>query len=896
MDLTQNYALSRMIATQGMVLLKNDAGVLPLRPQDRIGLVGRECLSLIESGGGAAFVQCEYIRSLVEGLQEKQAEEKLLLDASSVLEAQEQVPYTVEALNELAKRTDKVILTVKRYGTEGNDRQVGFNTRKTMEEGVYQGETNENVISDYETQVGYFYLSRREQALLDAIEQSQLQSVIVLLNISSIVDLSWILRYSKIKAVLLTYLPGMECGTSIADVLCGDVNPSGKLVDTVALDYEDYPTAKVYDVDPLRAEYPEGIFVGYRYFETYAKDRVQYPFGFGLSYTTFRYESPALAEVGDMLQASVTVRNTGNVPGREVVQVYAEAPRSALEKPALELRGFEKTKLLQPGEEVRITVEIPIRSLASFDAEGVTGCPAAWVLERGEYAISVGSSCRERLACGVYTVPATRVAEQLSIRFDGRPYEMPADDWEQPSVEKGISLYDVAEGNASLYDFITQLSVDELMELTRGQPSEFPSGCSGVGKLKHRGVPNPQMADGPVGIRRSTNATCFPCSTLLACSWDPEIQFAMGEALGQEGTATGVDILLAPGLNIHRDPRCGRNFEYMSEDPLISGKTAAAVVRGAKKEHFCMTLKHFAANNCEYGRFFSNSVLDERTLRELYLRGFEIAVKESEPDFVMSSYNQINGVHSSANAQLLRGVLRDEWGFKGAVMTDWRNVVPMDGEILAGNNLKMPFGYPEEEALVRQGYEEGRISLTILRENARCVLQSVMQTDRFRKKNFGIVHKLQEGILEIPALAVDGISSTRVRQELREDGSWYLCQLNKDIRAQRTYVLYTIDVPQTGTYRVSAEYSTDCPVMEIWYENARGERLATVNCSGKCGKAWHAAEAVITLEQGENTLKVIFADEPDREYVLRKYEYAQNNLFNIPSLDIRLSGLQIQKA
>ena len=428
----------------------------------------------------------------------------------------------------------------------------------------------------------------------------------------------------------------MECGTAIADVLCGDVNPSGKLVDTIVYDYADYPSANCFNYNKRETKYEEGIFVGYRYFETFAKDKVMYPFGFGLSYTEFEYSDYTFSVEKDTITVSVNVTNVGDLSGREVVQVYCAAPQGKLEKPAIELKGYAKTKELEKGE-----------------------------------------------------------TENVKVCF-----------------------YDVSEGKADLCQFINQMNVEELISLSLGQPLAFPEGTSGVGNLKKYGVPNPQTADGPVGIRRSVNTTCFPCATLIACSWDSELQYAMGAAMGYEGYSTGIDVLLGPAMNIHRNPLGGRCFEYFSEDPLITGKAAAALVNGMQSQGLCATIKHFAANNCEDFRNINNSIVEERALREIYLKGFEIAVKESNPAYIMTSYNLLNGEHISANAQLLRGVLRDEWKYEGATMTDWRNGVPLTSEIIAGNNIKMPFGYPDEGEKVLQAYKNGQISLSILRENA----------------------------------------------------------------------------------------------------------------------------------------------------------------------------------
>lgn len=899
-DLRENYAVSRKLASQGMVLLKNEDGVLPFGKEDVVGVVGKNCLDLIRGGGGSAHVQVEYVRSLQDGLREKAGEGKFSLYEPSLELAEQTDMYTVEQLNELAAHIDTAIVTYKRYGSEGEDRKIGDRKDNGNSEYVYAGEADTGVDDVRGVNANAYYPDRAELALFDMIERSALKNVVLILNVSAIVDMTFIDRYPKIKAVLLAYLPGMESGTAIADVLCGDVNPSGRLTDTVAYDIYDYSSTANFNApheyDHMRNsvvrpnEYKEGIFVGYRYFETFAKDRVMYPFGYGLSYTTFAFDNAVLQADGDTLCACVDVTNTGDVAGREVVQIYSAAPKGALEKPAIELRGYHKTKELQPGETEHVCVKLRVADLASYDADGVTGHPAAWVLEAGDYTVYAGQSARVLYPCGTYTQLQTVVTEQLTARFGGQEYveELPEVTYHY-GEDKGIRLRDVADGKATMQEFLDQLTVNELVSLAMGQPPAFPLGTAGLGNLPRYGVPNPQTADGPAGVRRSVNCTCFPCATLIACSWDEELQFAMGKAMGFEGYSTGIDILLAPGLNIHRNPLCGRNFEYMSEDPLIAGKTAAAIVRGVQSEGLCATVKHFAANNCEFKRTWSDSIVDERTLREIYLKGFEIVIKESDPAFVMTAYNRINGKKSSTHPQLLKGVLREDWGYEGAVMTDWRNFAPMDEEILAGNNIKMPFGYPDEIDRALSAYYNGKISLAHLQQNAAYVLRAVMKTRAFIQNDFGVKHTLGEGVTHVPGIAVNGLSNTRLKQAQREDGEWYIYNLFKDSRAQFTFIYYVLDAQHDGEYTVSANIRTNRPEFELWYYNEKDERIGTATCSAATdANEWYAIETTLPLHKGENTLKIVFADEPDKAYDFYGY-------FPPPGWDLHFAGFDVNE-
>lgn len=874
-DLRENYKISRALAREGMVLLKNDDGILPLDTSRKVGILGEECLHLVHGGGGAAHVNCEYIRSLPEGLLEKEREGKLTLCHRSIEQVQH--TYTVEELNALAAEMDLALVTYQRDASEGYDRLL--TSAKEERANVYAGEAVAGASAHSHNITTGYAPTPRERAFFEAVEQSALQKVVLILNISDHVDLSFIEEYPKIKAVLLAYLPGMEAGTAIADILCGDATPCGKLADTIARRYEDYPTAETFGKEPFRSEYNEGIFLGYRYFETYAPEKVLYPFGFGLSYTTFAYSKPLLLFRERVVTLKTTVTNTGRFAGKEILQAYSSSPQGELPKPKLELRGFAKTKLLAPGESQELTITFPLERMASFD-----GRRGGWILEAGNHSIYLGNCIRSLTLCGTITLGEAVLTEALPCRFGGQAYERSYPAWtEAPIHDQGYSLYDVAAEKCSLEDFICQMTAEELVHLAQGAPPAFPMGTAGLGNLPKRGIPNPQTADGPAGIRRSVFATCFPCATLVACSWDEELQFAMGKAIGHEGISTDVDILLAPAMNLHRDPRCGRNFEYLSEDPLLSGKTSAALVRGVQSEGMMATVKHFAANNCELNRKKNDSILDERTLRELYLKGFEIAIKESNPAFVMSSYNLINGTHTCAEPRLLLGVLRDEWGYEGAVMTDWRTGVSLIDELQAGNNIKMPFGYFEEEEMALAAYQEGTLSLQILRDNAYWVLKSLMRTKRFADRNFGMAHHLGAKT-EIPAVDACGYSGTRVHQHLRD----YLYTLCYDRRKQRTWLLYRLDSPVETAYNLSLSFAVDTPKAQIWLE-LEGQRIATIDCS-RCidPKEIYTIDTTIRLPQGESFLKMIIAMEPDREYPLEE-------TYTFPAEDLRLYKLTLEQ-
>ena len=890
-DLKENYTISRKLASEGMVLLKNEDNTLPLKKNCRVGILGKECLDLIRGGGGSAAVKCIHVKSLIDGLLEKESEDKIILSKESVTFATEQDNYSIEDLNSLSQSFDTAIVTLKRYAGEGNDRKLGTETTLTSFEGIYTGESNEEAADDYEKKTGYFYPSMHELELLAKIEKSHIKKVVLILNIAAVIDISFIDSFKKIKAVLLTFLPGMEAGCAVSDILCGDVNPSGKLTDTIAYKYSDYPSSPYYNTDENTSLYKEDIFVGYRYFETYAPEKVMFPFGFGLSYTQFDFSEYTFTVDDCNIQVEINVKNIGEYPGKEVIQIYSSSPAGKLEKPTLELRGFAKTGLLMPGEHEKVIVSFDRGNMASFDADGVTGHKAAWVLEKGVYTIFAGNSVRNIYPVGTYCEEETFVTSRLSSIFDGNEYTHSVSSCfsGKSEYENQISLYDVHEGKYSIYDFIKQLSVKELISLAQGQPPAFPLGTAGIGNLKSRGVPNPQTADGPAGVRRSVNTTCFPCGTLVACSWNEKLLLSMGKALGKEGVSTGIDILLAPSMNIHRNPLCGRNFEYLSEDPLITGKTASAIVKGIQSEGLCATVKHFAANNCELNRKKNDSCVSERALREIYLKGFEIAIKESRPDFVMTSYNKLNGKHISENARLLRGVLRDEWGYTGAIMTDWRNEASLGEEIRSGNNIKMPFGYPDHAEKALEEHKNGKLPIELLRENAYYVLTGVMKTNCFKEKNFGNIHTLTNGKSEIPAILVNGISSTRIMQATQEDGTEYLYQLNLDQRMQRTFIYYSIVAPSDGKYSISAKVSANFPGGQILYCDEADNIKAVVTVNSSEDFNWQIVDSEICLNKGNNILKLIFAANPQQEHPFF------DNWYGTPKEDFRLAKIILTK-
>ena len=626
-------------------------------------------------------------------------------------------------------------------------------------------------MSDVLFEKGDFYLSEAEQRMVNAVSET-FPKTIVVLNTGGMMETACFRDNPRIQGLLLAFQGGMEGGCAAAELLTGIFTPCGKLPDTYAADLDDYPgCADFYESDTY-VNYTEDIFVGYRYFETIpgAADKVVYPFGFGLSYTSFILSEEKLTITDDEAEASVLVTNTGSRPGREVVQVYYSAPQGLLSKPSRVLAGYRKTRLLQPGESEQVTVRFPLSQMASYDDLGKVA-RSAWVLEAGEYRFFIGTSVRgAKQASETWTLAENRITEQLTARmvptcrekrlladgtFEALP-TAPCNDFNASVLlrmtseannslpaakpvpqlenfgrgENKVQLRDVADGKMILDDFVAALPDEDLAHLLGGQPNVGLANTFGYGNNPLYGIPNIMTADGPAGIRFhqgiGVTTTAFPCATLLGSTWDEEIVREVGAAAALEAKENNIMVWLAPGVNIHRNPLCGRNFEYYSEDPLLAGKQAASLIRGVQSERIAATPKHFALNNKETNRVESDSRASERAIREIYLRQFEIIVKEAHPWSIMTSYNIINGHRASENRDLLTGILREEWGFDGMVTTDWWTHGEHYKEAAAGNDMKMAAGFPER---LLKAKENGAISREEMEKAARNILQLILRVD-----------------------------------------------------------------------------------------------------------------------------------------------------------------------
>lgn len=746
-------ALSRRAACEGMVLLKNEGGLLPLSGGERIAVFGKAQADYVKGGGGSGDVTVAYVRTILDGLEEKEAQGKVRLFAplGAYYRAEVARQYAAgkhpgqttepalpeDLLAQARAYTDTAVVTICRFSGEGYDRT---------------GEAFD----------GDFFLSREEAALVERIA-SAFPRVAVVLNTGGMMDTAWFKEDPRIGAALLAWQAGMEGGLATADILCGDVCPSGRLADTFAVDFAAYPSSAGFNQSEDYVAYEDDIFVGYRYFETIpgAAEKVCYPFGFGLSYTTFALDAARGCVQGDAIRLTARVTNTGSVAGRQVVQAYCQAPQGKLGKPARVLVGFAKTALLQPGAAEEVEIAFTPYAFASYDDEGCVQA-SAYVLEKGTYHFYLGDNVRDaKPVAFAYEVAEDSVLAQHSprcvphslarrLQADGgykavpgclpaapRPEEdVPFDgqrpvEWDEPMPAREhapVQLMDVYEGRVTLDAFVDALSDKALVHLLGGQPNRGVANTYGFGNLPPHGVPNAMTADGPAGLRIDrecgVNTTAFPCATLLACTWDPETVFEVGRAGAKEVRENGIGIWLTPAINIHRSPLCGRNFEYYSEDPLLAGKLASAMIRGIQSMGVAASLKHFACNNKETNRRESDSRVSERALREIYLKAFEICVKEASPWTIMSSYNLINGQRASENRDLLTGILREEWGFDGAVTTDWYTHGLQFTEIAAGNDIKMGCGMPEHTLRM---LSEGRLSREDVKTSAKRVLRMLLR-------------------------------------------------------------------------------------------------------------------------------------------------------------------------
>lgn len=851
LDFEKYTAKARQAVAEGQVLLLNQNHVLPLPKGSHVAVFGRMQLHYYKSGtGSGGMVNVNKVTGILEALEESedvQVYEPLVgvyrewekdhpfdegVGWGNEPWSQEEMELNEALVEEAAEKNEYAIVILARTAGEDKDNK--------MLEGAY-------------------CLTSIEEDMLQKVRKS-FAKMIVLLNTGNIMDMSFMDQYRP-DAVMYVWQGGMIGGLGTVDVLTGQVCPSGRLSDTIAAQMSDYP-ADPYFGGLEQNLYVEDIYVGYRYFESAAKSKVLYPFGFGLSYTTFSMEADGFSYAENQVSFVMKVTNTGSVAGKEVVQVYAKAPLGKLGKPARVLIGFKKTKELKPGESEGLVFAIPTSVFASYNEVSTAGMPVGWVLEAGEYTIYAGGNVRDAYAVGSFTLDELQIVEEcrnalapttafkrmkmtaanehaeaagvyevameeVPLRVvspeEKRNAELP-ESYEMTG-DRGIKLADVKAGKATLDEFVAQLTEEELASIVRGEGMGSPKVTAGTAaafggvtkSLLEKGIPCGCCDDGPSGMRLDSGMKAFslPNGTLLACTFNTQLNEELYAFTAVEMIKNRVDILLGPGMNIHRHPLNGRNFEYFSEDPLLTGKMAAAQVRGLKSAGMTGSLKHFCGNNQETRRHTSNSIISERALREIYLRGFEIAVKEAKADAVMTTYGPVNGIWTSSNYDLVTDILRKQWGFEGVVMTDWWAYVCREGDkpaktdfatmVKAQNDLYMVC--PDSEKNEHgdntvESLHDGSLTLGELQRCAKNICRFMMNTHAFmRMQNEEDTIEIlgaEEGFEE----CVGDLTYYKVDREVVIDLSGH--EISKG-----TSIDFALDLEQLGYYKAELTAKSD---------------------------------------------------------------------------------------
>ena len=689
--------VARKMAAEGIVMLKNENNTLPILPSDTVAVFGRCAVDYFTVGyGSGGDVIAPYKTNLVDGLREHAVKlyEPLLQEYNEWRSKPHNIPDEGYWGHWPMNYPEKVL-------TERTVADAASCSLAIVVIGRAAGEDRENLLKK-----GSYFLTNAEKRLLKQVV-NHFSRVAVIMNCGNIIDMSWMKEFGdRIGAILYAWQGGMESGTALADVLTGKVSPCGALTTTIAENYSDYPSSKHFGGKKYN-NYVEDIYVGYRYFETFAPEKVLYPFGHGLTYTSFSLDTTA-EHKDNTVSLHVKVSNTGAFAGRKIVQCYLRPPCGKLGNPSKVLAAFQKTDVLMPGETQTVTLDVDIKMFASYDDTGLTGNRFCYVMEPGTYCLEIGNNVRDTtLVCSIEKESlevVKRLKEAVAVKpgcgfermvnKNGRlQYEKVPEATknlkqqildELPVVlempEEDIPFARVMEDDSLVDSFVAQLSFEELDQITHGQ-GEMDS-CYGIKgntgafggvteSLRSRGMPAVITADGPSGVRIRRTVGLLPCGTALACTFDFEGVRKLYALVSEEMKYWGVHMLLAPGLNIHRNPLCGRNFEYFSEDPYVSGKIAAAAIQGIQSTGRSACPKHFACNNQESYRNTNDSRVSERALREIYLKGFEIAIKDGNPLAIMSSYNKVNGVWSHYHYELITQILRQEWEYPGLVITDW---------------------------------------------------------------------------------------------------------------------------------------------------------------------------------------------------------------------------------
>lgn len=850
LDWDKYLKTAAQVVSEGIVMLKNEHQALPLKPHEEIALFGRIQFHYYKSGtGSGGMVNVSKVTNIVDGLQESGIKlNQELLDVYHKWDnenpfdlgdgwgkepwSQKEMPLEDSLAARAVKRCQTAIAVIGRTA----------------------GEEQDNSLTE-----GSFLLSSDEKQMLTTVRR-HFSKMIVLLNVGNIIDMNELLEIAP-DSILYVWQGGMTGGTGTADVLTGKISPCGKLTDTIAKHVEDYPSAPYFG-DPVRNFYSEDIYVGYRYFETFAPDKVLYPFGFGLSYTTFQIKTNDITELSNKWDFIITVTNTGSCSGKEVVQIYCEAPQGKLGKPIRVLCGYEKTNTLSPGESQTVTISVSKTQTASYDDSGISGHAHCFILEEGDYHFYVGTDVRHAVKTYTCTQNGTLVisshqqalapveaferikpvlstdgyepqmepvplseVDETKRRLENLPKEIPF------TGDRGIRLCDVRKGTHTMEEFIAQMTDYDLACVIRGEGMNSPRVTAGTAsafggvsqELEALGVPCGCCDDGPSGMRLDcgTKAFSLPNGTMMACTFNRTLLTELFALTGLEMIANKVDCLLGPGMNIHRHPLNGRNFEYFSEDPYLTGTIASAQLHGLHQSGVTGTIKHFCGNNQETNRHDTNGVISERALREIYLKGFEIAVKEGHADSVMTTYGPINGVWTAGSFDLTTQILRNDWGFTGFTMTDWWANINRRGQAvdksdfaamaIAQNDVYMVCAIgAENDDNILASLENGTLQRSELQRNAANICRFLMNTQAMARLE-GTETKID--IINRPADESDVDESSVKFYEL--DGNLTI-NLEDICTDKGTNHSFGLDIKTMGKYRMTlTASSTQSEVAQI---------------------------------------------------------------------------------
>lgn len=894
--------VSRQAATEGIVLLKNEQQALPLMAQDMVSLFGRCQINTYRSGtGSGGAVNVPYAISALDGIASNPAisynQELAQFYRNWVAENpfddggggwaaepwfQQEMPLDDELVYSASKCSNKAVVFIGRTAGEDQD--------------------NQDVPGSYR-------LTELELQMMIKVCR-HFECVIVVMNVTNIIDMSWLESIegsASIKAVLYSWAAGMEAGDALADVLSGVESPSGRLTDTIAYQIEDYPSSANFG-DRKRNVYQEDIYVGYRYFETFAPEKVQFEFGAGLSYSQFTQQLVGYRIEGQgkdtQLVFDIEVTNAGSIYlGKHVVQLYVEAPQGYLGKPKKVLLAFGKTQKLEPKQSQRLTICVDLTQLASYDDSGITGNKSCYVVEAGDYHFYLGGSVRQARPLDISwdlekmlviealqevcapIVPFERIKpttanEQgvFDIGYESSPLRT-IDMAERMAAntpvalkhtgDLGLKLADVKSGQTSLESFVAQMSPHQMATLVRGEgmcsPKVTPGTAAAFGgvsdSLFDLGIPVAAAADGPSGIRMDSGhkATQVPIGTLLGCTWNSELNEALFYLIGKELQANQIDTLLGPGINIHRHPLNGRNFEYFSEDPYLTGIMAAAQTRGLKRAGVSGTIKHFAANDQETARVDVDSVISERALREVHVKPFEMAVKLGGATTIMTSYNPVNGHWAASNYDLNTTLLRKEWGFSGIVMTDWWAKMndPIDGGcedktstsymLRAQNDLYMVVENDGAESNSMQddtlsALENGRLNLAELQRSAMNICRFILDAP----------------VMKRPLQAYEPIKPFSARNKTTTDSVF---SLDKGIEINASCnVTFDVEVESEGVYLCQAlmSYDRDSLAQSSCSMAINGQFSMSFAINGTEGKSILVEGLKVSLRKGIYTISLDF--------------------------------------